>query len=85
MASTVSKDVMVTVEQCKRDSTAGKPFHLTRNVSGISNPEILPKKAPQDPVVQTLDSAIHWIDHYPADKYLGNQLLYPLDGDLFIG
>ena len=23
----------------------------------------------QAPVVQTLDSAIHWIKHYPADKY----------------
>ena len=29
------------------------------------------------PVVQTLDSAIHRIDHYPADKYFGNQLRYP--------
>ena len=34
------------------------------------------------PVVQTLDSAIHRINHYPADKYYGNQLLYPLDSDL---
>ena len=31
------------------------------------------------PVVQTLDSAIHRINHYPLDKYLGNQLRYPLD------
>ena len=23
----------------------------------------------QDPVVQTSDSAINWINHYPADKY----------------
>ena len=23
----------------------------------------------QAPVVQMLDSAIHWINHYPADKY----------------
>ena len=30
-------------------------------------------------VVQTLDSAIHRINHYPADKYYGNQLRYPLD------
>ena len=37
------------------------------------------------PVVQTLDSAIHRINHYPADKYLGNQLRYPLDKDLSIG
>ena len=27
----------------------------------------------QGPVVQTLDSAIHWINHNPVDKYLGNQ------------
>ena len=29
-----------------------------------------------------VDSAIHRINHYPADKYEGNQLLYPLDGDV---
>ena len=34
------------------------------------------------PVVQMLDSAIHRINHYPADKYYGNQLRYPLDSDL---
>ena len=34
------------------------------------------------PVVQTLDNAIHRISHYPADKYYGNQLRYPLDSDL---
>ena len=34
------------------------------------------------PVVQTLDNAIHRINHYPADKYYGNQLHYPLDSDL---
>ena len=31
------------------------------------------------PGFQTLDSAIHGIKHYLADKYLGNQLRYPLD------
>ena len=36
----------------------------------------------QAPVVQTLDSAIRRINHYPADKYYGNQLRYPLDSDL---
>ena len=36
----------------------------------------------QAPVVQTLDSAIHRINNYPADKYYGNQLRYPLDSDL---
>ena len=40
------------------------------------------------PVVQTLDSAIHWINHYPVDEYLENQLHrlhYPLDRDLSAG
>ena len=29
-----------------------------------------------------VDSAIHRINHSPADKYEGIQLLYPLDGDI---
>ena len=29
------------------------------------------------PVVQKLANAIHRINHYPAAKYLGNQLRYP--------
>ena len=33
-------------------------------------------------VVQTLDSAIHRINHYTVDKYSGNQLRYPLDSFL---
>ena len=37
------------------------------------------------PVVQTLDSAIRRINHYPADKYYGNQLRYLLDSDLSAG
>ena len=36
----------------------------------------------QAPVVLTLDSAIPRINHYPADKYYGNQLRPPLDSDL---
>ena len=36
-------------------------------------------------VVQTMDSTINQINPYPLDKYLGNQLCYPLDRDLSIG
>ena len=36
----------------------------------------------QAPVVQTVDSVIHQTNHYPADKYYGNQLRHPLDSDL---
>ena len=34
------------------------------------------------PVVQRLDSAIHWINHYPADSMVGFVNTYPLDSDL---
>ena len=36
----------------------------------------------QAPVGQTLDSVIHRTNHYPADKYYGNQLRHLLDSDL---
>ena len=36
-------------------------------------------------VVQKLDSAIHRINHYPADTYYGKQLRYTLDSDLSAG
>jgi len=34
------------------------------------------------PVVQTLDSAILWINHYPLDNSIGFASVYPLDSDL---
>ena len=33
-------------------------------------------------VVQTLDSAIHRINHYPADSVISFLNTYPLDSDL---
>ena len=36
----------------------------------------------QAPVVQTLDSAIHRINHYPADSVIDFPNTYPLDSDL---
>ena len=37
------------------------------------------------PVVLTLDSAIHRINHYPADKYYEKKWCYLLDSDLSKG
>ena len=37
------------------------------------------------PVVQRLDSAIHRINHYPADSVVCFVNTYPLDSDLFGG
>ena len=36
-------------------------------------------------VVQTLDSAIHRINHYPADSLVGFPNTYPRDSDLSCG
>ena len=44
--------------------------------------QLLDRVILQAPVVQTLDSAIHRINHYPAGKYYGNQLRSLLDSDL---
>ena len=33
-------------------------------------------------VVQRLDSAIHWINHYPVDSAISFPNTYPLDSDL---
>ena len=34
------------------------------------------------PVVQTFDSAIHRINHYPADSVIDFRNTYPLESDL---
>ena len=39
----------------------------------------------QAPVVQMLDSVIHRINHYPADKYGEKQLHFALDKDFSSG
>ena len=36
----------------------------------------------QAPVVQTMDSAVHRINHYPADNSIGFASVYLLDSDL---
>ena len=37
---------------------------------------------PQGPVVQTVDNAIHRINHYPLDIAIGFAITYPVDSDL---
>ena len=39
-------------------------------------------RKPLAPVVQTLDSAILWINHYPLDNSIGFASVYPLDSNL---
>ena len=41
--------------------------------------------ANQDPVVQRVDSAIRWINHYPLDNAINFDSTYPLDSDLSSG
>ena len=35
-----------------------------------------------DPVLQNVDSAIHWKNHYPVDVAIGLRNTYTLDSDL---
>ena len=37
------------------------------------------------PVVQRVDSAIRWINHYPLDTAINFDSTYPLDSDLSSG
>ena len=37
------------------------------------------------PIVETLDSAIHQINHYPLDSAIGSPISFPLDSDLSRG
>ena len=43
---------------------------------------LTPGTIDQAPVVQTLDSSIHRINHYPLDNSIGFASVYPLDSDL---
>ena len=36
----------------------------------------------QAPVVQKVDNAVHWINHYLLDSAIGFAMTYPLDSDL---
>ena len=40
---------------------------------------------PQAPVVQTMDSAIRRINHYPLENSIGFASIYLLDNDLSTG
>ena len=66
-------------ESCKHRKYLSRKFHwlVLHQI-----PERIPLLAP---VVLILDSAIHWINHYPADRCQGNRLRFPLDRDLSSG
>ena len=62
-------------------------IHLTYETNALTD-EAKPLMDEADalaPVVQTLDSAIHWINHYPLDNSTGFASVYPLDSDLSVG
>ena len=64
-----------------------------RPVNSCKKPTVALKMAPswvkkhvplQAPVVQTLDSDIHRINHYPAESVIDFPNTYPLDSDLSV-
>ena len=81
-----SNDLPICTDPPTREETAEAIAAMkTNKAAGLDcaiTAEALQGGVDQASVVQTLDSAIHRINHYPADKYYGNQLRYPLDSDL---
>ena len=66
-------------------SSANSATSMNLSDKQVTECQELLKKLIQAPVVQILDSAIHRIYHYPANKYMGSQLCYPMDRHLFSG
>ena len=63
-----------TVWLCPGEDVKRSKFQIVTSVRSY--------KKPLAPVVQSLDNAICWINHYPVDKYQQNKPRYPLDSDL---
>ena len=56
------------------------------NICIIIRPALFDNKVIHLPqVVQKMDNAIHWINHYPADSVVCFDKTYPLDSDLSSG
>ena len=53
-----------------------------KSVLNISIRHIVREIIDQVPVVQRLDNAIHWINHYPVGSMVCFVNIYPLDSDL---
>ena len=51
-------------------------LHVTRKRNKLGKDKNLA------PVVQKVDNAIHWINHYPLDSAIGFPDTYPVDSDL---
>ena len=64
-------------------SSANSATSMNLSDRQVTECQELLKKLTQAPVVQTLDSAIHRIYYYPANKHQGSQLCYPMDINLF--
>ena len=60
--------------------TSGWQFH--KWLSGPEKFSGLSRNGPQAPVVQTVDNAIHRINHYPLDSAIGFAMTYPQVSDL---
>ena len=71
------------IQRFKRTMMENKwHFRLLNNLVSTRIAEKTHEDIPQAPVVQTLDSAIHWINHYSLDNSIGFASVYPVDSDL---
>ena len=58
------------------------PWYVRSHFLALRTLSLAPDIRLQAPVVQTSDSAIHRINHYPADSVIDFRNTYPLDSDL---
>ena len=57
----------------------------TCSVKSVENLGVMSVLKLLSPVVQTIDSAIRRINHYPLDNSIGFASVYPLDSDFSSG
>ena len=78
-----SESCQVSLSISSKNARASEEDAISRLISRASRAwylTISPRL--QASVVQKMDNAIHWINHYPVDNAIGLRITYPLDSDI---
>ena len=77
-----SESCQVALSISSRNARASEEEALSRLISRAARARVISDDISQAPVVQKVDSAIYWINHYPVDSATGLRITYPLDSDI---
>ena len=77
-----SESCQVGLSISSRNARASEEEALSRLISRAARARVISHDISQAPVVQKVDSAIYWINHYPVDNAIGLRITYPLDIDI---